>query len=100
MVAPTPAPQADRGRTHGTSEGPYAASRVAEAPMKVIDGVASGIASAVESILGGEAHKPQTPEERAEFARGQQEVAADRADAKAAAAGAAASADQQAPGEA
>jgi hypothetical protein len=95
MVAPTPAPQADRGRTHGTPEGPYAASRVAEGPMKVIDSVASGIASVVESILGGEAHKPQTPEERAEFARGQQEVAADRADAKAAAAGAAASGDQQ-----
>jgi hypothetical protein len=95
MVALMPAPQADRGRTHGTPEGPYAESRVAEAPMKVIDGVASGIANVVESILGGEGHKPQTPEERAEFARGQQEAAADRADAKAAAAGATASADQQ-----
>ena len=87
MVAPTPALQADRGRTHGTSEGPYAASRVAEAPMKVIDGVASGIASAVESILGGEAHKPQTPEERAEFTRGQREAAADRAEVAEAKAG-------------
>jgi hypothetical protein len=95
MVAPSPAPQADRGRTHGTPEGPFAESRAAEGAMKAIDGVASGIASVVESILGGEEHKPQTPEESAEFARHQQEAAADRADAKAAAAGAAASADQQ-----
>jgi hypothetical protein len=95
MAAPRPAPQADQGRTHGTPEGPFAESRAAEGAMKAIDGVASGIASVVESILGGEEHKPQTPEERADFARGQQEVAADRADAKAAAAGATASADQQ-----
>jgi hypothetical protein len=95
MVAPRPAPQADQGRTHGTPEGPFAESRAAEGAMKAIDGVASGIASVVESILGGEGHKPQTPEESAEFARHQQEAAADRADAKAAAVGAAASADQQ-----
>jgi hypothetical protein len=95
MVTPRAAPQADQGRTHGTPEGPFAESRAAEGAMKAIDGVASGIASVVESILGGEGHKPQTPEERAEFARHQQEAAADRADAKAAAAGATASADQQ-----
>jgi hypothetical protein len=81
MVAPTPAPQADRGRTHGTPEGPYAESRAAEGAMKVIDGVASGIASVVESILGGEAHKPQTPEERATLARHQHEAFAGRAEA-------------------
>lgn len=37
-----------------------------------------GIASIFESLIGGEEHKPQTQEERAEIAQHQQEAAADQ----------------------
>ena len=55
----------------------------AEGAVKAIAAVADGIASFFESLIGGEDHKPQTPEERAAHARAQDEAAAARADAAA-----------------
>jgi hypothetical protein len=52
--------------------------------MKAVADVAAGVASVFESLLGGEEHKPQTPEERAEVSRNQQDIIDARADAAAA----------------
>ena len=60
------------------------AGRATGGAVKAIADVAGGVAGIFESLLGGEDHKPQTPEERADLARAQQEAAADRADAAAA----------------
>jgi hypothetical protein len=76
---PSPAPQEHEGRTTGTPERPGTASRVAYAAALAIMAPVEGIANLFESVIGGEEHKPQTEEERVEFARVQQEAAEARA---------------------
>jgi len=79
-------PKLDAGRKEATVESPRGAndaSRATGSAIKALADVASGIAGLFESLLGGEAHKPQTPEERADVARAQDEAAAERADAAA-----------------
>ena len=80
-----PRPGAEPGREEKT--GSRAATKdmvhAADGAVKAIAAVAEGIASAFESLLGGEEHKPQTPAERAAHARAQDEAAAVRADAAA-----------------
>jgi hypothetical protein len=76
---PSPAPQAYEGRTTGTHEPPGSASRVAYGIANAMTAPLEGISSLFENLIGGEEHKPQTAEERAEAARVQQEAAEARA---------------------
>jgi hypothetical protein len=76
---PNPAPQAYEGRTTGTPERPGTASRVAYGIANAMMAPLEGISSLFENLIGGEEHKPQTAEERADVAREQQRTAEARA---------------------
>ncbi len=73
-AAATDAPEA-KGFDRSTAE----AARATHAVGSGVGAVFDGVASAFESLFGGEEHKPQTPEEHAEHARLQQAAADARA---------------------
>lgn len=71
----SPAPQAREGQPTGTPEpAGGAGARAVFGIPNALAGPLDGVANLFEALIAGEEHKPQTAEERAEFARKQQEA--------------------------